>query len=402
MPLEKIPGYGGYSERSKQIEDEDFRKMQTLAHALAIQTGMENYRTRQQVNQVLRESGGDPKRMRDLVQRLATVDPKAAETIADIINKLEIKTGTTPHVMMQGGEPRVGVFDTTGNFRPSPGLEPQPKFRELNLGGTTALVNERALPPEGGTFHRTPTDVERDRSDLGWAGLNRPELRETARGFEWLAPPRVEPRVRLGPGTMGYGGDTAPGVPRPVPGPVADRRPQPMTEGLRRDLRDSTTQADLMQQQIRNFRPQYGGSFIMGGLENTLKRWFPTLEDVGGTKGQADWWSAMTNLDSLIRHPLFGSQFTLPERKIWADTTVSPRDDPSVIRRNLLRRGQVLENVLNRIASSAAVRHDKKEIEELVKRAIRPDTAKDMDEKQYREALIRAIEGARRQGGQAR
>lgn len=187
-----------------------------------------------------------------------------------------------------------------------------------------------------------------------------------------------------------------------IPGGAPPRLTQlPLSDSSRKDLTEAGQLADQMQQQIKSFKPEFGGSFITGGLENTLKRWFPALENLDDTKGQADWWSAMTGLDNIVRHPLFGSAFTAPERKIWADTSVTPRDDPTFIQKNLERRGVILNRVMNRLANQMSVRHDPREVEALIKRAIVPEDQADQDT-QYREALKNAIRRKLRERGLAK
>lgn len=153
---------------------------------------------------------------------------------------------------------------------------------------------------------------------------------------------------------------------RPVPaaGPGSEqlRRSPSLPQKTGDDLRDMSGQAQQALTQIDTFKPDFGGSFIMGDTENALKRMFPVLESLTGTQGQADWWSAMQQLDTLIRHPLFGSAFTPTEKGLWQQMTVSPRDDPAFIRRNVQRRAALLNTGVARAARGASQRYKPEEV----------------------------------------
>lgn len=155
---------------------------------------------------------------------------------------------------------------------------------------------------------------------------------------------------------------------------VEQANAKPLPNPLREQLTSATQSAEGMQSQIANFRPEYGGNVVMGEMENVLKRWFPTLEAATGTRGQADWWSAMTGLDNIIRHPLFGSAFTSTEKALWKETTITPRDDAQTIEKNLERRAVTLNRAMKRLVESAGVRYDAREIEALT--GMRPTTAR--------------------------
>lgn len=162
--------------------------------------------------------------LRDAAVRLAPVNPKLAEQFADIAKKIESETGTTPHVLEINGKPVIGVYNKSGQFIPTQGATPEPKFRTLNLGGTTQVVNERDLPAAGRTFSHSMTPGEADASGRGWAGLNRPQLVEGGGGFQWVTPPRVGPQPGQGvPGVRaGLAAEGAPTV-TPIPGITSPR-----------------------------------------------------------------------------------------------------------------------------------------------------------------------------------
>lgn len=140
---------------------------------------------------------------------------------------------------------------------------------------------------------------------------------------------------------------------------------KPLPNPLREGLAEATAASEGMAQQRASFKNAYGDSVILGPMENVLKRWFPSLETMTNTEGQADWWSAMTGIDNIIRHPLFGSAFTTTEKSLWRETSVNPRDSADLIKKNLERRAVVLNRAMKRLVESAGVRYDPDEIEAL-------------------------------------
>jgi hypothetical protein len=465
-PLYSVPGLGGFVAQQETNEQSDLRRLQAMNQGLTLR---QHYQEQQELERAkgLMQSGKDPNGLilelmrlgpkgavmakqyadalqgaeqygvmrdtRDFLKKfqqptmgqqmsnqaprrgthplrqaaseLAMVNPKAAENLIDIARKIEVQYGTTPHVLEnQEGKLVVGVLNQAGDFVELPGYKPGPQIGMVNLGDVTLPYNRRSGDPTGRIYtHGTSPNTE------ARLGFEREEAErpvwDSSRG-QFISRP---PPHRLGPGTPG--GQTlgqAPASPYSRTPPIEAPGPRelPLSDGARRDLQEATTQRNLMEQQVRSFRNDFGGNFIMGGLENTLKRWFPQLESMSSTSGQADWWSAMANLDNLIRHPLFGSTFTPGETKIWLETTVTPRDDPSFIRDNLRRRGLILDQVLTRMSNSLGVRHNRQEIEEIVKQALSPKGqptpggGTNIDDPAYRDALMRAIadEVNRRQG----
>lgn len=350
---------------------------------------------------------GQARTLRQAAEDLAlSGNMAAANRLGNLAKQLEIRTGTTPHIMKdEQGNHIVGVISEDAQFVPIPGISPIDKMISIDTGATV----ERVPAHQAGSHIKSFSPAQADASARGWAGLNQDVWSDSRGSF-------VPRPFRVGPGTPGYnagGGQTAPAGPQPgpqpspQPGPLQPNplsnpgpRPLPISDTFRRELREATTLADTMKKLEKDFRPAYGGNLIMGGLENTLKRWFSPLEDITGTRGQAQWWSVMAGLDNLERHPLFGSAFTKPEQVLWRKYSVTERDDPKFIRESLRNRGIILENVLSRMQRSGSIRHDPREIEEITKRAIiqgspglqqqQQDTST-MDEETYKQHLIQQI-----------
>lgn len=157
-------------------------------------------------------------------------------------------------------------------------------------------------------------------------------------------------------------GSNLPTIPVPSPAGAQLRRAPSLPEKMGTELREagSTAQRALAQQE--SFRNQFGGSFVLGDVENWAKRMFPILEHLDDSRGQADWWSAMQEMDTLIRHPLFGSALTPTEQALWRQTTVGPRDDPAFIKINLARRAALLNTAVARMTRSASGRYRREEV----------------------------------------
>lgn len=92
------------------------------------------------------------------------------------------------------------------------------------------------------------------------------------------------------------------------------------------------------------FNDNYGGN-LLGGMENTAQALSPI--DVG-TPGQREWWAAFKSTDNLIRNDLFGSALTANEKAAYEATTISPGMRPDIIRQNITRRVQIIQDALGR------------------------------------------------------
>lgn len=143
-------------------------------------------------------------------------------------------------------------------------------------------------------------------------------------------------------------------VPSGAPGSSQLRKSPQMPQKTGEDLRTMSGLAQRGQSQAADFRPEYGGNFIMGDTENTVKRMFPMLENLTNTKGQADWWSAQEALNAFERHPLTGSTFTPTESGLWRQQAAGPRDDEQFIRENVERRAALMSTAIARAARAAA------------------------------------------------
>lgn len=136
-----------------------------------------------------------------------------------------------------------------------------------------------------------------------------------------------------------------------IPGGPADpTRPTPRTRVLPNTaierLGEGTTGLIALERALANFRDDYAGNSITGGLENTIQRRISGF----GTPGQQDWWSDVQATDNTLRHALFGASLTAGEQRAWQQTTVSPDMAPDLVRTNLQRRLEIARAALRRQA----------------------------------------------------
>ena len=228
----------------------------------------------------------------------------------------------------------------------------QPNYdykRRLELQGTQEDIANKQWQRQyqGQQNERSKEQLANERLRL--QNVDRYDVKDDAQGNFFYIP--KDPR---------YGLPTRP-VPGSRPGEQL-RKPPQMSETTRAGLRDASSIAQKSLYQINTFEPGFGGNVILGDLENTIKRWFPSLEGMTGTKGQADWWSSLQEMDTLIRHPLFGSALTPTEQALWKQTTVGPRDDPQFIQENLQRRAAIMNTAVARITRDASLRNDEKAV----------------------------------------
>lgn len=123
----------------------------------------------------------------------------------------------------------------------------------------------------------------------------------------------------------------------------------PLPEGLFTSLKTSADTLKSFDAQLSRFKPEYAGLPVLGGVENAIQRRVHGF----GSKGQANWWAAMSAADAAIRKDLYGSSLTANEKAAWEATTISPGMAPEEVRSNLLRRRLVLQTALARAAAGA-------------------------------------------------
>ena len=95
---------------------------------------------------------------------------------------------------------------------------------------------------------------------------------------------------------------------------------------------------------VSGFKDEYSGNAITGGLENTIQGMYSGF----GSEGQRDWWANFRTNDNIIRNKLFGATLTPGEQKAYADTSINERTDPKEVRKNLIRRREIVAKALAR------------------------------------------------------
>jgi hypothetical protein len=118
---------------------------------------------------------------------------------------------------------------------------------------------------------------------------------------------------------------------------------KPLRQGDADKLDEQVTNFNYLQDSLNSFQPEYAGNTITGEAEN----WFQGKIGTG-TPGQRDWWSNFRTADNLIRNSLFGASLTEGEKSAYGQTTVTPDMSPEEVRRNIDRRVEIAQGVLER------------------------------------------------------
>lgn len=136
---------------------------------------------------------------------------------------------------------------------------------------------------------------------------------------------------------------------------------KPLPEAGRKELLDIGTAAETSKRLLDTFKPEYGGNYILGDLDNTGRRM------LGDKSGQASWWQALDLQQAEARHKLFGSALTKTELPNWEKTAILPRMSSEEIIKNLTRRAEIEARVVAKLARSyVAGGYNRAEIAELL------------------------------------
>lgn len=184
-------------------------------------------------------------------------------------------------------------------------------------GGSSSPSNGQRNGDPAGTLYGDPKPVARPMT--------------AAEKQEWGLPADVA--YKMGPdGPVAIGGqDTRTKQGRPVPDSTAKR------------VESAVDQRESLNRALRNFKDDFGGNTITGGLENWLQGRFAT-----GTPGQREWWADFYRTDNQIRNDLFGSALTATEQAAYERTSINPSISAQTIRDNLKARASVIEKALAR------------------------------------------------------
>lgn len=103
------------------------------------------------------------------------------------------------------------------------------------------------------------------------------------------------------------------------------------------------------------------GASVLGDLQNKA------YETLGiGDQKQVDWWKNYNMMDNIVKHDLYGSNFTDGERRDWDKATITTATNAQQARMNLERRIQIVHAALMRQANSDAHVYDNEQIGDLI------------------------------------
>jgi hypothetical protein len=102
--------------------------------------------------------------------------------------------------------------------------------------------------------------------------------------------------------------------------------------------------AGAMADLASTFKDDYAGTPVLAGTQNTLGRF-------GITKyaDQSNWWQNYQEQTNNIRHELFGSALTAPEKKAFDDATIVPGMAPAEIKRRLSQQHRASVSAYNKL-----------------------------------------------------
>lgn len=171
----------------------------------------------------------------------------------------------------------------------------------------------------------------------------------TAKGGPLPSPPKAPDKPNAPPSGYRFRAD---GTLEAIPGGPADpstkpggtEKPSQVPVTAEKDARGQVGQFTALQTARDTFEDDFGGN-LLGGAENVLQAISPVEV---GTPGQREWWAAFKATDNMIRNDLFGAALTATEKAAYEATTVSPGMQPDIIKQNLTRRTQIIQDALTR------------------------------------------------------
>ncbi|MBW6528706.1 hypothetical protein KZ813_17835 [Sphingomonas sp. RHCKR7] len=116
---------------------------------------------------------------------------------------------------------------------------------------------------------------------------------------------------------------------------------KPMPDAAATKLEEQVNAFAGFDRAVNAFKDDFSGPG--SGFENTAQGVFGT-----GTPGQRDWWSDFRSSDNVARNALFGASLTPSEQASYAATSIIPNMTASEIRKNLSRRRDLAQQMLDR------------------------------------------------------
>lgn len=165
------------------------------------------------------------------------------------------------------------------------------------------------------------------------------------------APTELERRIELARG-MGASEDE---IKRLVLGNAAPNTRdalggKPLTQGTINGMVEDSSRLENLSQMGASFQDDYAGNKFGGGIENLAGR----LGLPGATPGQAEWWQGYDRIKNEIRNKLFGASLTESEKRAFEASDITPDMSPSVIKANLAKQEQIIQQALERKAKAWA------------------------------------------------
>lgn len=123
-------------------------------------------------------------------------------------------------------------------------------------------------------------------------------------------------------------------------------------------LSEDTRKLQAIDRYSGGFKDEYAGHLITGDIPNWIGRHVAGAP--GSLKDAANWWQDYSQYRNAVRHELFGSALTAPERSAFLESDITPRMAPDMIRRNLARQQEIVRNALKREGSALIAEGHKK------------------------------------------
>ena len=134
-----------------------------------------------------------------------------------------------------------------------------------------------------------------------------------------------------------------------IGGPVkSDDKRRNLSVGDITKLSDEAGKFRSIERYVTGFKDAYAGD--ISDTYGEAKNWSGRNNPLAGkdSKDRAAWWQDYSQYRNAIRHDLFGSALTAPEKAAFLESDITPGMQPDMIRRNLARQQEIVTNALKR------------------------------------------------------
>jgi hypothetical protein len=228
-----------------------------------------------------------------------------AKRAMDMANSFDEEFSQTPQVGLSGGRAVNALIGKKGTVKVLPDFAPTPKFREVNDGKTTRILNEYMIPETGANIAMQTTPGQDQTHGLELQKFRYQQGRDAA----------AAAAAAQGPGEV---------------------KPQALHADERKQLQEFTGNLENVNTLRSSFKDEYAGRGAAGALDvsaaNTFGSWASReTQDLG------KWWAnyeRMVNLPE--RFALFGASLTQGEKQAWDSARlVRPGADPKDVKEAL-------------------------------------------------------------------